>query len=100
MAASNAERYARKLQVFRTPGLLVSQENNAIGWRGASPHRRASLRIFAVCHVDDLCKAKGTLQGGDTIESTQKMRKLGAAAGVGPKEHSAREGAPEPMAPV
>ena len=100
MAASNAERFVRRCKCFELRGLLVSQESNAIGWRSASPHRRASLRITAVCDVDDLCKVKGTLQGGDTIESAQKLRKLGAAAGVGPKEHSAREGAPEPMARV
>jgi hypothetical protein len=42
-------------------------------------------RIFAVCQVDDLCEVEGTLEGGDTIESVRKVRRLGTAARVGPK---------------
>jgi hypothetical protein len=42
-------------------------------------------RIFAVCGADDLCEVEGTLEGGDTIETVKKVRKLGGAAGVGPK---------------
>ena len=59
--------------------VIETQDGTMYAFATRSPVAR---RIFAVCDVDDLCEVEGTLEGGDTIESVKKVRKLGAAAAV------------------